>query len=55
MAAQDSLAEHGSAVAIPAIEPLLAHDYPLVRFYAKRAIEQLSGKPLDVDVQLPAD
>jgi len=40
--------------AIAMIAPLMAHDYPLVRYYARRALEKITGAPVDVDVNLPA-
>ena len=32
----------------------MAHEYPLVRYYAKRALEKITGAPVDVDVNQPA-
>ncbi len=40
--------------ALPVMAPLLAHDYPLVRYYVKRAIEKITGQPVDVEVNAPA-
>ncbi len=40
--------------AIPAIAPMMAHAYPLVRYYARRSLEEITGAPVDVDVNLPA-
>jgi hypothetical protein len=40
---------------IPAIAPHLAHEYPLVRYYAKHAIETLGGTSVPIDVEQPAD
>jgi predicted CXXCH cytochrome family protein len=40
--------------ALPALAPHLAHAYPLVRYFAKRAIETITGAPLPVDVGAPA-
>ncbi len=36
------------------LAPQLAHDYPLVRYFARRAIETITGAPLPVDVNEPA-
>jgi predicted CXXCH cytochrome family protein len=44
------LGERGAARDVPLIVPNLAHPYPLVRYYAKHAIEQLTGAPLAIDV-----
>ncbi len=40
--------------ALGVMAPLLAHDYPLVRYYVKRALEKITGKPVDVEVNAPA-
>jgi predicted CXXCH cytochrome family protein len=40
--------------AVPAIVPILWHDYPLVRYFAKRALETITGGPIAVDVGAPA-
>ena len=40
--------------ALSVMAPLLAHDYPLVRYYVKRALEKITGAPVDVDVNAPA-
>jgi predicted CXXCH cytochrome family protein len=48
------LGERGTPAMVPRLAPHLAHDYPLVRFYAKHAIEQLTGRPVPIDVQQPA-
>ncbi len=37
-------------VALPLLVRQLDNPYPLVRFYAQRAIEQVTGKPLDLDM-----
>lgn len=39
---------------IAVIAPHLAHDYPLVRFYARRALEQITGTTIDIDVNKSA-
>jgi len=36
--------------ALPLLVPQLMHEYPLVRFYAKAAIERITEQPLPVDV-----
>ncbi|HEX2675276.1 MAG TPA: cytochrome c3 family protein [Polyangiales bacterium] len=36
--------------ALPQLLPQLTHEYPLLRFYAKAAIERITGQPLPVDV-----
>ncbi|HET7501478.1 MAG TPA: cytochrome c3 family protein [Kofleriaceae bacterium] len=40
--------------AIPLVAAQLAHDYPLVRYYALRALETLTGAPVPIDVGAPA-
>lgn len=39
---------------VPALAPHLAHEYPLVRFYAKRALEEITGQKIDLDLNRPA-
>lgn len=41
--------------AIPAIAAQLAHDYPLVRYFAQRALQTLTGDPVAIDVGAAAD
>ena len=36
--------------AIAAIEPMLWHDYPLVRYFAQRALQTITGDPVAIDV-----
>ncbi len=36
--------------AIQAIVPSLAHEYPLVRYFAQRALQQITGDPVAIDV-----
>lgn len=48
------LGERGKREDVPRIAPYLSHAYPQVRFYAKHAIEKLTGAPLAIDVGLPA-
>ena len=40
--------------AIAVIAPHMAHDYPLVRFFARRALEEITGTKVDIDVNKPA-
>jgi predicted CXXCH cytochrome family protein len=53
-AAIGALGERGDPSAIPALAPHLAHPYPLVRYYARHALERLTGAPVPVDVDRPA-
>ena len=41
--------------AVPRIVPSLWHVYPLVRFYARHALEQISGAPIAIDPDEPAE
>ena len=36
--------------AVAAIEPMLWHDYPLVRYFAQRALQNITGDPVAIDV-----
>jgi predicted CXXCH cytochrome family protein len=36
------------------LAPMLAHEYPLVRYYAKHALELITGAPIAIDVNAPA-
>ncbi len=55
--------EQGTAVAIagrdrrrdllPLVVPVLNNDYPLVRYFARHAIEQITGAPLPIDMNAP--
>ena len=40
--------------AIPALVPMLAHPYPLVRYFAQRALQTITGDPVAIDVGAPA-
>ena len=40
--------------AVPALVPMLAHEYPLVRYFAQRALQQITGDPVAIDVGGPA-
>jgi predicted CXXCH cytochrome family protein len=48
------LGDAGNSAVVPRLASHLAHEYPLVRYYAKEAIESLIGQPLPVDVNEPA-
>ncbi len=45
-----TLGASGTAADLPAIAAHLAHDYPLVRYYAHRALEKLTKQPVPIDV-----
>jgi hypothetical protein len=55
--------EEGTAVALagrdrrrdwlPLVVAQLGNDYPLVRYFARHAVEQISGAPLPVDLNAP--
>ncbi len=47
------LGERGTKHDIAAIAPYLAHEYPLVRYFAKHAIETLVGAAIPIDVGQP--
>ena len=36
--------------AVQAIEPMLWHEYPLVRYFAQRALQNITGDPVAIDV-----
>ena len=40
--------------AVAAIVPALAHEYPLVRYFAQRALQNITGDPVAIDVGAPA-
>ena len=40
--------------AVPKLVPHLAHAYPLVRFYAHRALEKITGRAISIDLNAPA-
>jgi len=44
------LGEARDASAVQAIAPHLGHEYPLVRYYALRALERITGRPIAIDV-----
>jgi predicted CXXCH cytochrome family protein len=49
------LGEARDATALPLIAPHLAHDYPLVRYYALRALELITQRSIAIDVGASAD
>jgi predicted CXXCH cytochrome family protein len=50
-----SLGEQGATDAAPLLVPLLAHEIPLVRFFARHALARLVGRPLLLDLDLPRE
>ncbi len=40
-------------VKLPEVVGVLGNDYPLVRFFARHAVERITGAPLPVDVNAP--
>jgi predicted CXXCH cytochrome family protein len=36
--------------AVSALAPMLAHEYPLVRYFAQRALQNITGDPVAIDV-----
>jgi predicted CXXCH cytochrome family protein len=40
--------------AVAALVPMLWHDYPLVRYYAQRALQHITGDTVAIDVGAPA-
>jgi predicted CXXCH cytochrome family protein len=47
------LGEARAAEALPAVARQLTNPFPLVRYYARKALEQIRGAPCDVDVERP--
>jgi len=45
------LGEKGGADAVPFIASALTNEYPLVRYFARRALEHASGRPVTIDVE----
>jgi predicted CXXCH cytochrome family protein len=39
---------------VAALTPMLAHEYPLVRYFAQRALQTITGDPVAIDVGAPA-
>jgi len=52
-AAVAALGEARAAGALPAVAQQLTNPFPLVRYYARKAMEQIRGAPCDVDVERP--
>jgi predicted CXXCH cytochrome family protein len=50
-AAAGVLGERGGAEGVPFIGTALTNEYPLVRYFARRALEQASGRPVRIDVE----
>jgi predicted CXXCH cytochrome family protein len=48
------LGEARDRTAIPPIAAQLGHDYPLIRYFAQRALQTITGAPLPIDVGAPA-
>jgi hypothetical protein len=46
-----TLGDRGGAAATSVIVPALTNPYPLVRYFARRALEQASGRPVPIDVE----
>jgi hypothetical protein len=46
--------ELGDKSAVAAMAPLLAHEYPLVRYFVQRALQRITGDPVAIDVGAPA-
>lgn len=44
------LGEARDRTAVAALAPMLSHDYPLVRYYAQRALQRITGDPVAIDV-----
>jgi predicted CXXCH cytochrome family protein len=44
----------GDKSAVAALVPMLSHEYPLVRYYAQRALQRITGDPVAIDVGGPA-
>jgi predicted CXXCH cytochrome family protein len=40
--------------AVAALVPMLSHEYPLLRYYAQRALQKITGDPVAIDVGAPA-
>lgn len=52
-AAIGALADHRDTDAVPAIAGQLVNEYPLVRYFARHALETIIGEPVPIDVNLP--
>ncbi len=40
--------------AVALLVPMLSHEYPLLRYYAQRALQRITGDPVAIDVGAPA-
>ena len=49
-----TLGQARDRTAVDAIVPMLWHDYPLVRYFAQRALQTITGDPVAIDVGAPA-
>jgi predicted CXXCH cytochrome family protein len=49
-----TLGEKKATRAVPLLAPHLAHEYPLIRYFTKHAIETILGQPIPIDVNEPA-
>ena len=49
-----TLGEAQDRSAVPLLVPMLAHEYPLVRYFAQRALQTITGDPVAIDVGAPA-
>jgi predicted CXXCH cytochrome family protein len=45
------LGERGGAEAVPFIATALTNEYPLIRYFARHALERASGRPVPIDVE----
>jgi hypothetical protein len=46
--------ELGDKSAVAALAPMLAHEYPLVRYFVQRALQKITGDPVAIDIGAPA-
>jgi predicted CXXCH cytochrome family protein len=53
-AAVGVLGETRDKAAVAALVPMLWHDFPLVRYYAQRALQRITGDAVAIDVGAPA-
>lgn len=54
-AAMSALGDAKSTRAVEWIMKMMTHDYPLVRYFAKRALQNITGDPVNIDVEAPVD
>ncbi len=52
--AMSTLGDAHDSDAIELVVPQLANDYPLVRYFAQRALQNITGDPVAIDVGAPA-